>query len=198
MSKTVEEFMSLPYSMTVRMDPAGGIFVARVTEFPGCSGHGDSAETAIRMLQDNMATWIEACLASNVQIPKPMSVDELPSGKWLQRVPKTLHADLIELSRNEETSLNQLVVTILSRYVGSESIKCQFAGSLQTQPPTSFAYWDISNDKVFAANWKVDSVGIDHSAMAFLHHLVQSIPSSSIAKLEGNTYGETSKHSNWP
>ncbi len=81
MSKKVEEFMSLPYSMTVRMDPADDIYVARVAEFPGCAGHGDSAESAIGMLRENMVDWIETCLESGVPVPGPMITEELPSGK---------------------------------------------------------------------------------------------------------------------
>jgi predicted HicB family RNase H-like nuclease len=39
-------------------------------------------------------------------------------GKFVQRVPKTLHRDLIELAKREGVSLNQLVTSILATAIG--------------------------------------------------------------------------------
>ena len=44
--------------------------------------------------------------------------EDLPSGKWLQRVPRTLHLKLSALAKREGISLNQLVVSILAEAVG--------------------------------------------------------------------------------
>lgn len=41
-----------------------------------------------------------------------------PSGKWLQRVPKSLHVRLIQIAEREGTSLNQWVVMAIAERVG--------------------------------------------------------------------------------
>ena len=51
------------------------------------------------------------------------SPEDLPSGKWLQRVPRTLHRDLIRLAERERVSLNQLVTALLSEAVGARRPK---------------------------------------------------------------------------
>ena len=48
--------------------------------------------------------------------------DELPSGKWVQRVPRSLHAKLIALAKREGSSLNQLATSILAEGVGRSQV----------------------------------------------------------------------------
>src|SRR5262249_1091414 len=43
----------------------------------------------------------------------------MPSGKWLQRAPRSLHKNLARLAKIEGVSFNQLVVSILSDYAGA-------------------------------------------------------------------------------
>ena len=56
------------------------------------------------------------------------SPEKLPSGKWLQRVPRTLHRDLIRLAERERVSLNQLVTALLSEAVGARKPKVRTDG----------------------------------------------------------------------
>lgn len=62
---------------------------------------------------------IEDCLGRDEPIPPPRAKDrsevELPSGKWLQRVPRTLHRDLIRLAERERVGLNQLVTSLCQK-----------------------------------------------------------------------------------
>jgi len=45
------------------------------------------------------------------------------SGKFVQRVPKTLHAKLAALARQEGVSLNTLVLTFIAEGVGTRDEK---------------------------------------------------------------------------
>ena len=56
------------------------------------------------------------------------SSEDLPSGRWLQRVPRTLHRDLIRLAERERVSLNQLVTALLSEAVGARRPKTRPEG----------------------------------------------------------------------
>jgi len=107
--------------MIVRWDDKDSIFVAQIPELPGCSAHGDSPAEALDMLRDNQTSWIEAALEAGEQIPIPRPEEDLPSGKWLQRVPRSLHKKVIECAEEEGVSLNTFVTYCLSRAVGSSA-----------------------------------------------------------------------------
>jgi len=52
--------------------------------------------TLLLIASGQSAGVVRLCLANNEPIPLPVECDVLPSGKWLQRVPRTLHKQLIE------------------------------------------------------------------------------------------------------
>ncbi|OFW39791.1 MAG: hypothetical protein A3J28_09060 [Acidobacteria bacterium RIFCSPLOWO2_12_FULL_60_22] len=116
--KDMNYYMSLPYRVILRRDEDGD-HVARIEELAGCSTHGKTAKAALANLEELKRIWIEDCLAKGDPIPEPMPAESLPSGKWVQRVPRTLHRDLVRLAKGEKVSLNQLVTSILSEAVGA-------------------------------------------------------------------------------
>ncbi len=58
--------------------------------------------------------WIETAYEAGDDIPLP-STDETYSGKLLLRMPKSLHRRLAEEAEGENVSLNQYIVSVLSR-----------------------------------------------------------------------------------
>ena len=113
---TIDYYLSLPYTIElIREDET--TWFARVVELPGCMTEGDSAPDAVAMIQDAMAGWIELALADGRPIPQPSSRDEF-SGKFVVRVPKSLHRNLVEAAAREQVSLNQFIATELARAVG--------------------------------------------------------------------------------
>ena len=115
--KTVEQYLELPYTIVLRRDEDGDI-VARVDELPGCSAHGADREEALRNLEEAQRLWISDAIDAGDPVPEPVAEDALPSGKWVQRVPRTLHRKLVQLARRENSSLNQLVTSLLGEAVG--------------------------------------------------------------------------------
>lgn len=95
-----------------------GTWFARVVEFPGCMTEGDTAEDAIENLDEAMAAWVEVKLEDHDPVPPPLSSDQY-SGKFLMRVPKTLHRELARRADLEGVSLNQFALSALSRCVGA-------------------------------------------------------------------------------
>jgi len=116
MDKTIDYFLSLPYTIELIPEPEGGWFVA-VKELPGCMSQGDTPEEAIQMIRDAMSGWIEVALEDGDSIPKPRELDDY-SGKFVVRVPRSLHRDLIETAEREGVSLNQYINVALARSVG--------------------------------------------------------------------------------
>jgi antitoxin HicB len=116
--RTAQEYLSLPYTMSVRRDDRDSVYVARIKEISACTGHGDTAAAALEMLQDNLEDWIADAIEQGDPIPLPEDLSELPSGKWVQRVPRSIHKRLAEVAETEGVSLNQLVTSFISESLG--------------------------------------------------------------------------------
>jgi predicted RNase H-like HicB family nuclease len=100
-------------------DDDGG-FIAIAKDLPGCSAFGKTQAEAATELRYAIDAWLAAARAAGNPIPlpsRPVEEVELPSGKILLRVPRTLHASLIECAKNESVSLNQHLVSVLSASV---------------------------------------------------------------------------------
>ena len=154
---TVEQYLSMPYTMVVRWDEDDSIYVARIKEVDGCSGHGDTPQDAIAMLRDNFKDWIEICLESGTPLPLPEQQKDLPSGKWVQRVPRSLHKKLVELAESEGRSLNQLVTGVLAEAVGSRKSEQSrpailhaleaYSSNVEREGSAGFTYLHYKNPK---------------------------------------------------
>jgi predicted HicB family RNase H-like nuclease len=66
-----------------------------------------------RMEVEILAGWLELALEDGQQIPEPEPTPEY-SGKFLVRLPKSLHRSLAEAARSEGVSLNAYVTAILA------------------------------------------------------------------------------------
>jgi len=116
MEKSVEYYMGLPYTIELQRDSEAGWFV-RVKELRGCMSEGDTAEEAIEMIQEAMELWLEVALEDDISIPEPRP-DEDYSGKFVVRVPRSLHRELVDEAQQQGTSLNQYINVALARSVG--------------------------------------------------------------------------------
>src|ERR1051326_4984790 len=114
--KDLVYYLSLPYTITLRPDEEGD-YIARIKELPGCVAHGEDKQEALENLRNVQQAWIQECLDSKSHIPEPEEEEVLPSGKWVQRVPRTLHQRLTRLAKAESVSLNQLVTSMLSEAI---------------------------------------------------------------------------------
>lgn len=118
LKERVDEFAALRHTIVMRQDDEGD-FVASIAELDGCVAHGQDATEALAELGSMKRLWIESCLADGKPVPLPAEEDDtLPSGKWLQRVPRTLHKKIADLAQREGVSLNQYVVSVLAEAVG--------------------------------------------------------------------------------
>jgi antitoxin HicB len=118
--KDIEYYLGLPYTVILRPGEDGA-FVARVDELPGCVTDGATIPEAVEKLEDLKRAWIEDAIEAGHQVPEPSAEEVLPSGKWVQRVPKSLHRKLTVAAKKEAVSLNSLVSHILSEAMGVRS-----------------------------------------------------------------------------
>ena len=96
-------------------------FIAVAPDLPGCSAFGETQQDALDELQDAIQAWMQAARAARNPIPAPSApaVDPPHSGKVLLRMPRRLHTQLAQSAKQEDVSLNQYIVYLLSSAVGS-------------------------------------------------------------------------------
>jgi RNA polymerase sigma-B factor len=115
-----QHLLDLPYHISVVVDADGRHWTARVDELPGCEGHGDSPEEAVRSIRVAMEQLIADALAKGRAVPEPRS-DSGHSGRLLLRMPQSLHRELARAAESQQVSLNHFIASSLTRAVGLPS-----------------------------------------------------------------------------
>lgn len=111
----VEYYMKLPYNYIIQpiSDESGNYYYARVLEFDGCQSTGETFEEAYSNLKEAMEGWIEAKIEGGFKVPLPVGYEKF-SGKFVIRLPKSLHYKLAVEAKQEGVSLNQYALYKLS------------------------------------------------------------------------------------
>jgi antitoxin HicB len=128
-TKQVGYYLSLPYTMTVKFRlEQGGYYVASYIELPDLTMTGETPEEAVRELQDEKREWFEECLKRGISIPLPVEPQKY-SGKIVLRMPSSMHESLIRIAELEGVSLNQYMLSAISRALGrDEATRCEQEG----------------------------------------------------------------------
>jgi predicted RNase H-like HicB family nuclease len=130
---------SAQYPIEVHYSAEDDGFIALARDLPGCSAFGTTQAEAIAEIQDAIQAWQEAAQAAGNPVPEPsrLSQDELPSGRVLLRLPRSLHATLIQAAKNDGVSLNQHMVSLLSAGVTVAQVS-QLLSQRLLSPATCF------------------------------------------------------------
>ena len=110
--KDLEFYLNLSYPITIHPDPDGG-YVAEIEELPGCMTQAETLDEAFEAIEDARQLWIKAAYEDGQDIPLPRDMEE-HSGKFMVRIPRSLHRNLIRAAKREGVSLNQYVTTLLA------------------------------------------------------------------------------------
>lgn len=115
MSMDLKFYMSLPYTRIVREmnDESGHYFYGKILELDGCQSTGDTLDELYENLTEALEMYIETKLERNMPIPEPKNCEDY-SGKFVVRIPKSLHQRLSLEAEREGISLNQLALYKLS------------------------------------------------------------------------------------
>lgn len=91
-------------------------FIAEVPDLPGCNAMGSTEAEALTEAKDAIRSWLQAAKATKREIPKPTVIERIESysGKFVVRVPRSLHARLARRAKSEGVSLNQYIAHRLS------------------------------------------------------------------------------------
>lgn len=98
----------------------GGGFLITLPDLPGCMSDGETEAEAITNGRDAFHAWISACVDMGRAVPMPAFRPDIPdaSGKFVTRVPKSIHAQLAVRAKQENVSLNTLVLTFIAEGLG--------------------------------------------------------------------------------
>jgi predicted RNase H-like HicB family nuclease len=117
----IREVLDRPYSFVVTREEDGR-FAAKVAEFPGCVSEGEDRASALRNLEQAAYDWVSAALEDGYPIPPAPSESPSASGRFLVRLPKSLHARLQSAAVRDQVSLNQYVLSVLAGHVGAAEL----------------------------------------------------------------------------
>jgi antitoxin HicB len=109
------------YGFNVFWSDEDQAFIATCPDFPGVSAFGDTEERALAEARIALRLAIETYQDEGWPLPEPKAQPTY-SGQFRVRIPKTLHAQLVEQADTEGVSLNTLVVTYLSEAVGAQKV----------------------------------------------------------------------------
>ena len=120
-TEKLQYYMSLNYpSQITKIDEAdGGGFLIEVPMLKGCMSDGETVEEAYNNLEEAKKEWFTYMLENNLAIPEP--ADASYSGRFMVRIPKTLHKIITEQSKREGLSLNQYVSNVLAYAAGQRA-----------------------------------------------------------------------------
>lgn len=113
---TVNDYLNLPYNIIVKKinDESGTYYHSLVLELDGCQSTGDTYDEAYSGILEAMEGYIETKLEHSLPVPLPVGAEEF-SGKFVVRIPKSLHQKLSLEATQEGVSLNQYALYKLSR-----------------------------------------------------------------------------------
>ena len=99
----------------------GGGFLITFPDLPGCMSDGQTEAEAVANGKDAFRAWVAARKDAGKEIPAPFyRPDTVPevSGKFVTRLPKSVHAKLTERAKAEGVSLNTLVLALVAEGLG--------------------------------------------------------------------------------
>ena len=114
--RTLDYYMNLPYTKIIQEihDESGHYFYGKILELDGCQSTGETLEELNANLKEAMEGYIEVMIENKMEIPEPVKEESL-SGKFVIRVPKSLHRRLVVEEEREGVSLNQYAMYKLAR-----------------------------------------------------------------------------------
>jgi predicted RNase H-like HicB family nuclease len=111
-SQELQALLSRRYPVTFYPAEEGG-YVAEIEDLPGCMTQGETIDEAAAAIEGCRGAWIETALADGMDVPPPRTEADY-SGRFLLRLPKSLHRRLAARARQDGVSLNTELATLLA------------------------------------------------------------------------------------
>jgi antitoxin HicB len=112
----MEDQLKYPFEIRPLSEDEGGGYLISFPDLPGCISDGETIEAAIKNGIDAVNSWIATSRELHDPIPKAGASQA--SGRFVQRLPKSLHSRLAERAKQEGVSMNALVTAIIAESMG--------------------------------------------------------------------------------
>lgn len=113
-----------PFEVRPLSSEEGGGYLVSFPDFAECISDGETVDDAMENGRDALKATIAALKSKKLAVPSPNS-GGVASGKFVARVPKTVHAQLATRARAEGVSLNALVLTFIAQGLGTSGLKAR-------------------------------------------------------------------------
>lgn len=114
---TKAKLQAYPFEIRPLDADEGGGFLISYSDFSECIADGETVEEAIANGRSALSETIATLKAKGFPVPAPNS-GGVASGKFVARVPKSVHAQLATRAKAEGVSLNSLVLAFLAEGLG--------------------------------------------------------------------------------
>lgn len=121
--RELKYYLGLRYPVTIHTDPDSG-YVAEIEELPGCMTQAETLDEVFRAIEDARQLWINTAYDEGQDIPLPRDIEKY-TGRFLVRIPRSLHRALARAAKREGVSLNQYVINLLAAGVHGDIMKDQ-------------------------------------------------------------------------
>ena len=111
------KLIDYPFEIRPLTAEEGGGFLISYSDFSDCISDGETVEEALVNGRDALKSTIAALKVKNLPVPVPNG-GGVASGKFVARVPKSVHAQLTSRAKAEGVSLNTLVLTFIAEGLG--------------------------------------------------------------------------------
>lgn len=112
----MRDLIQYPFEIQPISADEGGGFLISFPDFSDCISDGETPEEAIKNGYQALKATINALKEFGHPVPEPNSGGV--SGKFVSRVPRSIHQKLVLRAKQEGVSLNTLVVALISEGLG--------------------------------------------------------------------------------
>ncbi len=117
----MNDLSQYPFEIRPLPSAEGSGYLIPFPDFSDCISDGETPEEAIQNGMDALRETIAALESMSLPVPEP-GYGGSYSGKFIQRVPKSLHARLSARAKQEGVSMNTLVNTFLAKSLGQREV----------------------------------------------------------------------------
>jgi len=115
------KLLDYPFEIRPLTDDEGGGYLISFIDFDECIADGATPQEAIRNGKEALQETIAAMQSEGLQVPQPG--EGQASGRFVTRVPKSLHSNLVQRAKREGVSMNMLVTMLLAQGVSQSAHK---------------------------------------------------------------------------
>ena len=112
----VERYMHLPYPMEIYEDD--GYWAAEFPDLPGLVAGHETWDGLQDAIEDAKRAYFATAIESGNPIPEPRARQEKFSGRFVVRLPRSLHRQIVGAAEREGMSLNSYVLTAVAKELG--------------------------------------------------------------------------------